>query len=222
MSNIGSLTSLMRKSATGSKLLDQVNKRGVKINVVDNIKSNDPNSVTNGFYDPNKNTITIRKDSMEDMLKVLAHESVHAVTKEDGNSKAEEVSAFKMGEKVATEAGINTDPKSDSEIANNVNSCYKGLQSNNGIQNDLSNLGLNAGGTSAIQNCSESSGSSGTDSSAASSSNPFTTDSSSTSAAASTSNIFAMIMQLLQQILALLQGQTAGTATTATDTSASA
>lgn len=222
MSSVSSLSSLMRRSSTGSQLLDQVSRRGVKIKVVDSIKSNDPNSVTNGFYDPNSNTITVRKDSQENMLKVLAHESVHAVTREDGNSKTEEMTAFKMGEKVATEAGLNSNPKSDSQIASNVNSCYQGLQANNGIQNDLSKLGLNAGGASAIQKCSESSGSSGTGSSTASSSNPFAADSSSTGAAANTSNIFAMIMQLLQQILALLQGQTAGTATTATNTSASA
>ncbi|MGD9580528.1 MAG: DUF6782 family putative metallopeptidase, partial [Vampirovibrionia bacterium] len=135
-SDNGSINTL-KKSATGRKLLEEAQRRGVNIQ----FKADNGDS-TMGQYNPNNNTITVEQGNIEKMTEVLAHELVHATTKENGNSMNEEKMAFIIGEKVSEEAGVNNTKHSDSYWNNHVNSAYSGLKNDNGIMNALAALDI--------------------------------------------------------------------------------
>ncbi|MEW5822545.1 MAG: DUF6782 family putative metallopeptidase [Cyanobacteriota bacterium] len=146
----------LKKSATGRKLLQEAEKRGVKIE----FKPDNGDSKM-GQYNPNTNTITVESGNMEKMVETLGHELVHATTRENGNSMNEEKSAFIIGEKIAQEAGVNANPHSQQYWANHVDNAYKGLTQDNGILAKLYALGvdpavngtpLNANNTGAATN----------------------------------------------------------------------
>lgn len=136
----GALAALKR-SATGQKLLAEAEKRGVKIE----FKANNGDS-TMGQFNPNNNTVTVENASLEQMVETLAHELVHASTKENGNSMQEEKSAFIIGEKVAEEAGVNYNKHDPSYWANHVDRAYSGLSGDNGILSSLYALGISPTG----------------------------------------------------------------------------
>jgi hypothetical protein len=125
----------LKKSPTGQKLLAEAQKRGVKIQFAENNGDR-----VNGQYNPNNNTITVEKNNIETMVETLAHELVHAVTPENGNSKNEEFMAFKIGEQVAEEAGVNFNKHHDDFWKNHVASSYGNLKQDNGIMAALGNL----------------------------------------------------------------------------------
>ncbi|MEW5820357.1 MAG: DUF6782 family putative metallopeptidase [Cyanobacteriota bacterium] len=134
----------LKRSATGQKLLAEAEKRGVKIQFAADNGDN-----TMGQYNPNNNTITVESGNIEKMTEVLAHELVHATTKDNGNSMQEEKLAFQIGEKVAGEAGVNYNPHDASYWNNHVNKAYSGLSNDNGIMNALNALGVTADGITA-------------------------------------------------------------------------
>jgi len=128
----GTMNALM-SSSTGRKLLADAERRGVKLEFKPDKKN---------AFNPNTNTITIGQDSLEKMTEHLGHELVHATTRENGNSMKEEKMAFIIGEQVASEAGVNNNPHSESFWNNHVDKAYKndGLKADNGIMGALSFL----------------------------------------------------------------------------------
>jgi hypothetical protein len=131
----------LQKSETGRKLLSEAEKRGVKIE----FKPNNGDNV-NGQYNPNNNTITVDSNNLETMVETLGHELVHATTRENGNSKNEELSAFLIGEKIAKEAGVDANPHHADFWKNHVANSYKDLKQDNGIMGSLNALGIAAQG----------------------------------------------------------------------------
>ena len=129
----------LKKSQTGRKLLQEAEKRGVNIQF-----KKDNGDSTMGQYNPNNKTITVEQGNIEKMTEVLGHELVHASTPENGNSMKEEKMAFIIGEKVASEAGVNKNPHSESYWNNHVDKAYSGLKNDNGIMSALSALDLAA------------------------------------------------------------------------------
>jgi hypothetical protein len=130
----------LQQSPTGMKLLQEAQRRGVKINFAANNGDN-----VLGQYNPNNNSITVESGNLETMVETLAHELVHATTRENGNSMNEEVSAFVIGEQVAREAGVDQNPHHADFWKNHVANSYKGLAQDNGIMGALNALGVAAG-----------------------------------------------------------------------------
>lgn len=135
----------LTSTATGYKLYQEALKRGVNIKFAENNGDN-----VMGQFDPKSNTITVENASLEQMVEVLGHEMVHATTKENGNSKNEETSAFIIGEQIAQEAGVNTNAHDASFWQQHVNNAYTGLQSDNGIASALTGLGIGPTGNNSI------------------------------------------------------------------------
>jgi hypothetical protein len=129
----------LMQSPTGMKLLQEAQNKGVKINFAQNNGDN-----VLGQYNPNNNTITVENGNMETMVETLAHELVHATTRENGNSMNEETTAFIIGEQVAKEAGVDTNPHNADFWQNHVANSYKGLAQDNGIMGALNALGIAA------------------------------------------------------------------------------
>lgn len=124
---------------TGQKLFQECQQKGVKINFAE-----DNGDSSMGQFDPKTNTITVENGSLEQMIEVLAHEMLHASTPENGNSKQEELAAFLIGERAASEAGVNNNPQGADFYGAHIDKAYAGLQEDNGISNAISNMGLGA------------------------------------------------------------------------------
>jgi hypothetical protein len=140
VSQVQVVNTLMR-SPTGQKLMEEAQRRGVNIKFAPDNGDN-----VNGQYDPNTNTVTVELTNLETAVETLAHELVHAITPENGNSMNEEYMCFLVGEQVAKEAGVDFNPHHADFWKNHVASSYKGLAQDNGIANALSSLGLASNG----------------------------------------------------------------------------
>lgn len=132
----GAMNALLN-SSTGRKLLAEAERRDVKFE----FKPDDGDN-QKAKYNPNTNTIVVEYGSLEKMTEHLGHELVHATTRENGNSMKEEKMAFILGEQVASEAGVNNNPHSNSFWNNHVDKSYKNdrLKEDNGIMGALSFL----------------------------------------------------------------------------------
>lgn len=139
--NDGGSIAALQRSQTGQRLLAEAERRGVKIEF-----KPDNGDTTMGQYNPNNNTVTVESGNIEKMVETLAHELVHASTRENGNSMQEEKSAFIIGEKVAEEAGVNYNKHDPSYWANHVDRAYSGLANDNGILSSLYALGISPTG----------------------------------------------------------------------------
>jgi hypothetical protein len=100
------------------------------------------NGVTLTDNKTGKVTVVVRDPSN---VKTIAHELVHAVTPEDGNSKQEEGIADVIGSHVATNVGDSKDAVqgTDEEIYTNKQQYYPTLQDSNNVRQDLASLGIN-------------------------------------------------------------------------------
>jgi hypothetical protein len=152
----------------GSKLLNKAAQLGVNIVVGDPAAAAGANDVTvkgDGLTDPDgqtvakdgtvqvngvtlsdnktgKITVVVRDPSN---IKTIAHEMVHAVSTQDGNSKQEEGIADVIGSHVATDLGDTKDAVqgTDEQIYTNKQQYYPTLQDSNSIRQDLAALGIN-------------------------------------------------------------------------------
>lgn len=129
---------ILKDSPTGMKLLEEAKNNGTKI-IFDKGEEG-----VNGYFDPNNNTIHIHANGSEDQAETLAHELLHATTAENGNSLEEEKEAFKIGESVAAELGIDRIHRGEDFWNKHVDSAYKGdgLKKDNGIEAAMANLGI--------------------------------------------------------------------------------
>lgn len=123
---------LLATDPEGKRLLAMAAERGVKIQV-----GHLPSNLL-GQFNPNTNTITISANN-PDSVGTLAHELVHANTKEDGTSQTEEAAANVVGNQIESRLRGRA-PRDPRTIVNETVPLYPKLKADNGILQKLPRL----------------------------------------------------------------------------------
>lgn len=117
----------------GAALLQAAQAAGLK-----SIKVADLPNGTQGLFQPGSKEIFIDRDLLKnpsDLVRTLAHELGHAATVANGNSQAEEAAVDRIGNRIADRI------EPGKRFTLDVNS-YRNLQADNGIANDLRQIGI--------------------------------------------------------------------------------